>query len=121
VYIEDWHTFCKVLGIDPDTGEIEALRESVDLDDGIYEVQPWVSILDLSKEYNQVKETIQAFLVENPQWRFACAYQTGVVLLLSEPPIARPDLHTLGSGFNYGSTNLLENCPSRILILAQDD
>lgn len=109
------------------TDEEEELRC---LGDGIYEVPTSIDIVEVEDwgknfcegwyYFDLDNPKVQAFITTYPDWRYACAYETGSPLLLSAPPLKFQGQH-LGTGFNYGSTNLLTNCPNRILILAQND
>lgn len=65
-------------------------------------------------------EEADRFMERYPEFRIAHAYQTYCTILLSDPPEIFGGIHK-GGGFNYGSTNLLEDCPRSILILAEDD
>lgn len=52
-------------------------------------------------------------------WWDAYAYGTQYSFLLSIKPTIMVNYE--GCGFNYGSNNIIENCPKRILICAEDD
>jgi len=96
------------------------------IDDGIYEVPEGIvvqqlldqqaELYDLTAEHPEVKE----FAVKYPDFRIASSYETHVILLLSGEPV-RWNGNRIGSGFNYGSTNFLEGCSPRMLILAEND
>lgn len=66
-------------------------------------------------------KVIQGFMEKNPNWVLASAYETHTYLLLSRMP--EPWIgHAFGSGFNYGSTNVINTKGAdRLLILAQND
>lgn len=104
----------------------------LDLQDGIYEILPHIIVEELkdcfednisylvSDEGDHQSLQFEAFLHKYPQMCLANAYETHVIFMLSEaPPIWKGKKS--GSGFNYGSTNILENCPPKLLILAQND
>lgn len=46
-------------------------------------------------------------------------YETDFPILLFDEPQNKTRL--IGSGFNYGSINMIRNCPKDILILAEND
>jgi hypothetical protein len=77
------------------------------LDDGIYDV---TGIEDLEVDDCQLddecEKEVRDFISRNPEACLAHAYDTGVGFLL---------------GFNYGSSNIIRNCPQDILILAEND
>lgn len=94
------------------------------LRDGVYDVSNLeVLILDgcegdiIEEHWQQVKE----FIDKNPKWVFASPYQINTSFLVSEMPHELSKNNIFGNGFNYGSGNLIVNCPSKILILAEDD
>ena len=62
----------------------------------------------------------QLFINKYPDFVVGSAYQTYAIVLLTRKPPKFSGKWT-GTGFNYGSTNILENCPNDILILAEDD
>lgn len=91
--------------------------------DGIYEIQDGNIILKVLSELGEVatpKEVILTFLSVHPNWRYVGAYETYAEFLLSEPPLEFKG-KKMGSGFNYGSTNIILDCPKRLLILAEND
>jgi hypothetical protein len=93
------------------------------LDDGIYDV---TGIEDLEVDDCQLddecEKEVRDFISRNPEACLAHAYDTGVGFLLARRPegISSPT-QDLGSGFNYGSSNIIRNCPQDILILAEND
>lgn len=95
------------------------------LDDGIYEILNNTKILYFEYRYWDFDEediaTVKEFMSNHPEFVIASAYETQGTFLLSEPPILFSNNYQWGSGFNYGSTNLIENCPKRLLILAEND
>ena len=95
------------------------------LKDGIYQVHADTLVEELKDDNSNPYPTadhpeIQAFAAKYPNYRIASAYETFSILLLSEEPSRWRGRH-LGSGFNYGSTNFLDDAPSRLLILAEND
>lgn len=59
------------------------------------------------------------FITKYPNCAIADAYQTEYPILLSEKPTV--NVKYIGSGFNHGSNNVIDNCPKRILICGEDD
>lgn len=107
---------------------MRTLRDLIDDDeerhlrDGIYEVPLDIEVLvfyDTPFELD-INDEIKNFLINNPKWVIASAYETSATIILSRKPYIYSG-KTLGGGFNYGSTNLLEDCPPRLLILAEND
>jgi hypothetical protein len=62
---------------------------------------------------------MKAFIEKYPEFVVAEAYQTEYPLWLAEKPTKQVDY--IGSGFNHGSNNIIDNCPKRILICGEDD
>lgn len=69
---------------------------------------------------NYIETKILEFIREYEDIVLASAYETYDYFLLEHHP-TEFDGSVLGSGFNYGSTNILVNCPKTILILAEND
>lgn len=107
--------------------------------DGIYDVTdiPFIDLggtsNTLKERYNydkkehvieihneELEEKVKKFIEENPDWVLASAYATEYYILFAKQPPKFTGEH-IGWGFNYGSTNLLIDCPRNILILAEDD
>jgi hypothetical protein len=97
------------------------------LTDGIYDVTGLKSIIinigidcvmkDIkSTQYKQYLE----FTIENPEYVICSAYETDETILLNKRP-EKFNGKIKGSGFNYGSTTIIQNCPKDILILAEND
>lgn len=61
----------------------------------------------------------EAFIEKYPDYVIADPYQTEHPFLLSKMP--EKQVSSIGSGFNYGSNNIVIDCPATILICAQDD
>jgi hypothetical protein len=97
------------------------------LEDGIYKVPEDVEVLLLTtcEGWFAVNDCVEAepFIAAHPDLVIASAYETGTTFLLSRRVEIADCVgeNWVGSGFNYGSTNLLSNCPARLLILAQND
>jgi hypothetical protein len=85
--------------------------------DGIYDLED-VEILDIDDNVSNKKK--EAFIKKYPNYRKASAYETDYLIYLSKTPKPFKGKN-IGSGFNYGSTNVLIDCPKRILILAEND
>ncbi len=65
------------------------------------------------------KEKISTFKEKHPDWAIADAYQTEHPILIERMPTEK--VKYIGSGFNHGANNLIDNCPHTILILGEDD
>ncbi len=96
------------------------------LEDGLYEVDDDVEVIEIGERLYDIRDfsdeyAMILFFIENhPNFVVANAYETSSTILLSRKPNIFKGYY-VGSGFNYGSTNLVENCPKRLLILAEDD
>jgi len=95
----------------------EAKDEDRQLSDGIYDV---TGIEVINVEAADVE--VEAFIWKYPKFWVASAYETDTTLLVATKPtkLVTKDI-VIGSGFNYGSTNVIRNCPKDILILAEND
>lgn len=97
------------------------------LKDGIYDVTD-IDYLAFEKinwdepeKLEAIKE-VQDFIRKWPNYIVAQAYQARTLFLFATgPENITKKTHKEGAGFNYGSCNLLTNCPKSILILAEDD
>lgn len=102
------------------------------LEDGIYDMTD-ISHLKLPDPLRDEGITkIKEFVKNYPNFVIANAYETMVTILIAKKPQKLYDYNFNkikkdskikwdGSGFNYGSTNILDNCPKKILILAEND
>lgn len=96
------------------------------LEDGIYDI----TAVEFVSSKTDLKKIID-FIKKHPKFWVASAYETDFIILLSHKPLliggkygketAWEKKHHIGSGFNYGSTNILTNLPPAILILAEND
>jgi hypothetical protein len=99
------------------------VENALHLEDGIYDTTgiDFISI----EETNISEKEITKFIKKYPNFCVASAYDTYTTLLLSKKPKELDNnwqtKNIIGSGFNYGSTNILTNCPKSILILAEND
>lgn len=96
------------------------------LSDGFYSLSEEIDVLNVSYSFDESeKQKVRDFVEKYPNFVSANAYETDKYLLLSEKPkkldTKWEKQNVMGSGFNYGSTNIISNCPSRILILAEND
>lgn len=98
------------------------------LEDSIYSLDSSVKVLDVnSDELERISEPypqhIQDFITQHPEFVIAIAYEVYNGFLLSAKPTELNSFVCHGSGFNYGSANILDCLPpnERILILAQND
>lgn len=100
------------------------------LKDGIYNVEgiDFIELKDDDSMYIEgntqlptpLPKECEEFIIKYPEYVYGSAYGTPHTFILAK----QPDKFTgkvYGSWFNYGSTNLLTNCPKAILILAEDD
>ena len=97
--------------------ENEDFLNEHELSDGIYDVTD-IAYLDLHKA---TLEEIKEFTREHDNFVYASAYEVDEVFLLAHGPEAIDTDKWDGSGFNYGSVNIINNCPKSILILAEND
>ena len=85
-------------------------------EDGIFDVS---DINYIVVDNREVKKVINWIKEKNKFW-IASAYATKTEILFAKKP-KKFKGNQEGSGFSYGSTNILTNCPKNILILAQND
>lgn len=104
-----------LLGLDYE-GEDSLIHE---LPDGIYELDEDIEIIG-GQFWEPEDDDVRAFAKKHPGFVVAQAYATYACFLLSRRP-KKAQCNVQGSGFNYGSTNIITNCPNRLLILAEDD
>ena len=84
--------------------------------DGIYNTTGINFIVAKQKNTDEIIK----WLENKDKFWLASAYQTEYFILYeTEPPGFNGKRY--GNGFNYGSTNMLTECPESILILAEDD
>ncbi len=95
----------------------DAKNEDRELGDGIYDVTN-IEVVDAETE----DVIVEAFIWKYPKFWVASAYETDTILLVATlPNKITTKGNLLGSGFNYGSTSVIRNCPKDILILAEND
>lgn len=89
--------------------------------DGVYDITgiKYLSLNEKQRDRELTPEQEQ-FIKDNPNWVWAIAYQTYQGFLLSDKP-RKFSGKVESSGFNYGTTSILDDCPKAILIVAQDD
>lgn len=102
------------------TGENKeiTIEDERQLSDGIYNIEN-IEFIEINTEGKNDNKA-QKFIKKYPKYIIGSAYETDTMFLLSKipPEIKNQDI---GSGFNYGSCNIIQNCPTSILILAQND
>lgn len=106
--------------------ELELMKETLIerlLRDGIYNITN-IEYLILDTNIYDIKgedvEKIKTFIKKYPGYVVGSAYNTDMTIILSiKPP--KFNGKWSGTGFNYGSTNILTDCPKDILILAEND
>ena len=113
------------------------LSDERKISDGIYDVTdiPFIDIGSVGRRVNEKynedtdqyelivnikEEEIEKFIEKYPDFVIASAYATEYYILLAYKP-KKFEGTKLGHGFNYGSTNMLIDCPRSVLILAEDD
>jgi len=75
--------------------------------------------LTTKSELDEHINKLSDFFDKYPNCVVADAYQTEHPFFLSEKPTVK--VKSIGSGFNRGSNNIIDNCPKRILICGEDD
>lgn len=94
---------------------IDFLRDKVDyVPDGVWDISD-IDFIELKSNL----ENLSNFLNKYPDCVIADAYQTEYPFLLATKPTIK--VKYIGSGFNHGSNNIIDNCPKRILICGEDD
>jgi hypothetical protein len=96
--------------------DLSASEKSVRIKDGVYDTTDITFIVKTNKN----TEEVVAWINEREKVWIANAYGTDEYIFFEEEP-AKFDGKWYGSGFNYGSTNVLTDCPKSILILAEND
>lgn len=107
--------------------EVEKMTVKVDdesnyLCDGIYELDDDIEVIKCEQSDTGVYgKGVKEFTKKHKSWVMASAYETEFTFLLSRKPDKFKG-KSLGSGYNYGSTNILvPKSKKRILILAEND
>jgi len=98
----------------------ESMGKDRFLRDGIYDVTNISFYQTTEDERMDHLDEIKLFIKDNPEYVIAHAYETYIIFILGRRPEKIINQST-GSGFNYGSTNIIDNCPRTILILAEND
>ncbi len=91
-----------------------------------FEVQYPVHVVDgiqrsdskITEDYVALVKGIEEFVSKHPNACLASAFETEKYIILSEKPTKIVEYK--GSGFAHGSTNIIDNCPKRILILEEE-
>lgn len=97
----------------------ESIPEDKYLDEGIYDVTN-IEFFSFNEDEKKIKhEEIQKFILDHPNYMIADAYDIYFTFILAEKP--NQIRTSIGSGFNYGSNNIITNCPQSILIIAEND
>lgn len=100
-------------------GEINDRR----IGDGVFDISNCKYLFfdcgEIRKESND--QIIKTFQEQHPDWCYANPYETDGFVILSNKPLIVEDINIVGMGFNYGSCNIIQNCPSVILITAEND
>ena len=105
--------------------DLDAFMDEIEIvEDGVYDIseKEFIEFVydNETNEFINLKEIIE-FINKYPDCVQACACDTETTILISSMPKQIPEEDVIGSGFNYGSTNVIKNCPKQILILAEND
>ena len=84
-----------------------------------YKIDGPTSVRRTDEELAAHTEKVVEFMTAFPDCVLADAYQTEEPFLLARKPRVR--VNYMWSGFNYWANNIIPNCPTSILIVAQDD
>lgn len=100
-------------------------KENRYIGDGVYDVTG-IDFVEAEEGFrftnkNKRDELAKFILNNEDNLYYASAYETGGAFFLNAKPTRIPNVNIKGSGFNYGSTNVITNCPQQILILAEND
>lgn len=96
------------------------IENAKSLDDGVYDMTGIEFVVD-DENKDRNKRNLEGFIKKYPDFLLASAYETDErILVATRPPRVRVE-NLLGGGFNYGSTNIIINCPKTVLILAEND
>lgn len=106
---------------------MDYLRGKIDyVPDGVWDISNiefielvWENLKIQEEEVQEHLNNLSEFITKYPNCVIADAYQTESPFLLSEKPTVQ--VSYIGSGFNHGSNNIIDNCPKRILICGEDD
>jgi glycerol-3-phosphate cytidylyltransferase-like family protein len=98
----------------------EVINKADYVKDGIYDITDIdYFMFDCGRVYPKDKKEFREFVEKYPNFVIADPYETEQKIALSEMPTKKVKYN--GSGFNHGSSNIIANCPSRILICAEND
>lgn len=93
------------------------------IDDSIFDISNCKYLFfdsdEIRKESND--QIIKTFQEQYSDWCYANPDGTGGFVFLSSRPPKLKNKDVVGTGFNYGSCNIIQNCPSVILIVAEND
>ncbi len=95
---------------------IEKHEKAERIPDGIYDTTG----IDFIVAKQENSDDVIKWSKNKDKFWLASAYQTEYYILYETEPPKFTGNH-FGHGFNYGSTNMLTECPESILILAEDD
>ena len=92
------------------------------VENGIYDISNIEYFLfrgGYSRPAKKDEAAFRIFAEKYPNFVIAEPYQTEQIICLSEKPTI--ELDTLGTDFTHGANAIIDNCPKRILICAQND
>lgn len=106
-----------------DVGKIDKERRYIG--DGVYDISN-IDFVEAEEGFRftdkSKRDKVVRFILENENnLYYASAYQCYAVFFLNGKPNKLPNGDVMGDGFNHGSSNIIKNCPEKILILAEDD
>ena len=98
----------------------DAINKADYVKDGVYDITGIdYFMFDCGWVYPKDRKGFREFVEKYPNFVIADPYQTEQKIALAEMPTKKVSYK--GSGFNYGSSNVIDNCPARILICAEND
>jgi hypothetical protein len=103
------------------TYEYTDVYEADSLPDGVYDLTNvaycMIEKYEFKKEISMGE--LELFLKAYPDFILAHPYETEMLVVLSKRPNKITTIE--GTGFNYGSCNIITDCPKIILICAEND
>jgi len=94
-------------------------KEGKRLSDGVYDITD----VEVEKHWidGEAEQKVKDWLEKHPDGCVADPYETGTIFLLSKVPVKLDFQENVDGELNYGSAAIINNCPKRILICAQND
>ncbi len=118
-------TWCRQNFKEIQAEELTELARAMQLQDGIYAPRKTPFVVFRSSLHRVIRnaddaKSLRKLIETYPNGCIANAYETETTIFFTEK-IPKYSVNLIGEGFNYGSTNLLLNCPETLLILAEND